>query len=175
MYSWSVGGICVYFADGPLSHKINGKIITMKTDTKGNYHFPPNCKPVSAIYNIKADLSIRATLQLEHCYRGGLQALAFVVCENTRPPFQFKLASQKDYKYSFSVTHGFIETRCFSRWAIVWANWSVIWQMPQEDIKCAAYYRVEKTHVKVNVVVVKELDAHYEVCMIQDFTIGQAL
>ena len=73
-------------------------------------HFPPNTRPVSAIYNITTDLSIEATLELEHCYSGNHQDLAFVYSQSHQPPFDLVFAAKEVYTSSFTDTHGVVKT-----------------------------------------------------------------
>ena len=123
-YPWDAAGFQLYLPKGPLPDKVNRKTIKLEATISGNYHFPPNTKPVSAIYSITTDLSIEATFELEHCYSGNHQDLAFVYCQSHQPPFNFVFAAKEDHTFSFSDTHGVIQTRghmpSHSLWTIVY-------------------------------------------------------
>ena len=123
-YPWDAAGFQLYLPKGPLPDKVNRKTIKLEATISGNYHFPPNTKPVSAIYSITTDLSIEATFELEHCYSGNHQDLAFVYCQSHQPPFDFVFAAKEDHTFSFTDTHGVIQTRghtpSHSRWTIVY-------------------------------------------------------
>ena len=174
-YSWPESGLCLYLPNGPLPNKVNGEHIHLRTDINCNYIFPSNSKLVSAIYCITSDLSIEVAIKLQHCYRGpNFQDLAFVYCESCQPPFYFKIASQREY--SFTAMHGTVKTRHFSRWAIVWLqrvsewfkrafNWFRGNSMLQSCIKIKTFYIIHQSHLRVDLVFLKGLDAHSEVHM----------
>ena len=168
-YSWDAAGLCLYYPKGPLLDKDNGKTIKLEATISGSYHFPPNTKPVSAIYSITTDISIEATLELEHCYRGNKKDLAFVYCLSHQPPFDFILATKEKYKYSFTAKNGVIKTQHFSHWAIVvlvdWFDKARSWLGFRDDIilNIIPFYQVEVSHVKVDLVIVRGLSAHVKV------------
>ena len=174
VYSWSVAGVQLYLPPGPLPQEIHGKPIHLKTGIKGSYQFPPNSKLVSAIYNIVTDLRVETAIQLEHCYKGDLDDLAFVYCDCHQPPFEFRIARRSDFKYSFTLTHGTVSTNHFSYWAIVWLsegfkgaiNRLVGYQLLKtysECIRINAFYCINQSHIRVDLVFLKGLSAHSEV------------
>ena len=138
-YPWDAAGFQLYLPKGPLPDKVNRKTIKLEATISGNYHFPPNTKPVSAIYSITTDLSIEATFELEHCYSGNHQDLAFVYCQSHQPPFNFVFAAKEDHTFSFTDTHGVIQTRghmpSHSRWTIV-----NVWKFFANIITCKSDY-----------------------------------
>ena len=168
-YSWDDAGFRLYLPEGPLPDEVNGKTIKLEATISGSYHFPPNTEPVSAIYSIATDLSIEATLELEHCYRGNKKDLAFVYCQSRQPPFDFILATKENYKYSFTANNGVIKTQHFSHWAIVvlvdWFDKARSWVGFRDDIilNIIPFYQVEVSHVKVDLVIVRGLSAHVKV------------
>lgn len=187
--SWSVAGFRLYLPTGPISNEFDGKLITIKTVIDGSYHFPPNTKPVSAIYSILADFSIEATIELKHCYRGDLQALAFVYCDCDCPPFHFLIVNEQEYKYSFTASHGVIKTHHFSCWGIVEMLKGSVNQFlgynllptndhdsnsdegdsktddhnSNEEINVLVFFQVKASIMNVDLVVVKGLPPHIEV------------
>ena len=185
-YPWPEGGLCLYPVNTTslMSKELNSKHICIETDINGSYHFPTNTKLVSAIYNIKTGFSVTAKLEFEHCFSGDLSTLAFVYSDSchppyyiSHPPYQFKVANQEDYQHSFTATHGVIETNHFSFWAIIeWIRGKVYFDNENEDdknevhedqenlrIKMICFYRVEKSHIKVSLAILKELTEHAEV------------
>ena len=168
-YPWDAAGLCLYFPKGPLPDEVNGKEIKLEVTISGSYHFPPNTKPVSAIYSITTDVPIEATLELEHCYRGKQKDLVFVYCQSRQPPFDFILATKENYKYSFTANNGVIKIQHFSHWAIVvlvdWLDKARSWFGFRDDIllKIIPFYQVEVSHVKVDLVIVRGLSAHVKV------------
>ena len=186
---WSAAGFSLYLPTGPLPAMFDRKKINTRTNIKGSYHFPPDTKVVSTIYHVTADFTgLEATLELEHCYRGDLQALAFVYCTSHQPPFHFSIVSQEEYKYSFTTSHGVIQTHHFSCWGIVALLNRILGyeSLPAEakddeddnddgkdcgvnsvslnqEIKVVIFYRIEQSHIKVNLVLLKGLTGHSEV------------
>ena len=161
-YSWDAAGLRLYYPKGSLTDEDNGKEIKLEATISGNYHFPPNTKPVSAIYSITTDISAEVTLELEHCYRGNQQDLAFVYCLSRQPPFDFILATKESYQYSFTAKNGVIKTRHFSYWAIVRVavNWfrRLLGYQLQNGIflKIITFYQiVGKFHIKVDLVIMR--------------------
>ena len=176
-YSWSVAGLQLYLPSGPLPEETHEKLIHMKTGIKGSYRFPSNSKPVSTIYNIATDLGVETAIELEHCYRGDLDDLAFVYCDSHQPPFEFRIARRQDFKYSFTPTYGTVRTNHFSYWAIVWlsagfkgfVNSLVGYQLLKthsEVIRINAFYCINRSHIRVDLVFLKGLSAHSEVGMV---------
>ncbi len=124
-----------------------------------SYDCPQNAVPVSAIYSISTDANIGGTLELEHCFEGNLDALAFAYSINDKPPFQFKIADE--YSYSFTASHGVIHTNHFSNWLIVWIKSMLGYG--RQMLSILWYYKKEKSHIKVNVILLKKLEAQSEV------------
>ena len=173
-YSWSVAGLQLYLPPGPLPEEIHGKPIHVKTGIKGSYRFPSNSKPVSTIYNIATDLGVETAIEIEHRYKGNLDDLAFVYCDSHQPPFEFRIASRRDFKYFFTPTHGTVRTNHFSYWAIVWlsagfkgfVNSLVGYELLKthsEVIRINAFYCINRSHIRVDLVFLKGLSAHSEV------------
>ena len=134
---WSAAGFSLYLPTGPLPAMFDRKKMNIRTNIKGSYHFPPDTKVVSTIYHVTADFTgLEATLELEHCYRGDLQALAFVYCTSHQPPFHFSIANQEEYKYSFTTSHGVIQTHHFSCWHYFIEFWAMnLCQLRQKTTK----------------------------------------
>ena len=162
-YTWSTAGLSLHFPTGPLSQDLHGKKISLRTDSTGPFHLPPDATLVSAVFGIETDVSIDARLEIEHCYRGDPGTLAFVCCEDHQPPYKFKLVSCEDQQVSFSSTHGSIQTSHFSHWAIVWLTELLFGKSEEIRIKVPIFYRVEATHLKVYLVIFKDLSARFKV------------
>ena len=114
-------GLRLDFADDTFtSEKYNyDEMIYLSINMCGSYYYPQTAIPVSAVYGIAMNVNIGGRLELEHCYEGNLDALAFAYSLNNEPPFQFKIASRDEYSYSFTASHGVIHTRHFSHWVIL--------------------------------------------------------
>jgi hypothetical protein len=170
-YSWT--GLCLYLPTPP-PEGTHGTPIHLKTDIKGSYHFPPKSKPVSAVYQIDSDLAIETRIELEHCYKGDLNALAFAYCDSKAPPFDFRIAKRNNFHFSFTPTHGVVTTNHFSHWVIVWLsegfkgaiNRLVGYQLLKtysDLIRINAFYCIKESHIRVDIVFQKGLSAHSEV------------
>ena len=173
VYSCRSSGLRLFLPNGPLPDAFNGKAIEIRTSTRDSFHFPADANLASAIYTIVSDVAIDVALEMEHCYRGDLQALAFGCCSKQGPPFTFEVASKESYKYSFTSTHGVIQTKHFSNWVILWfkSSWqklTSIFSQPSfpEEFVIFPYYQIQSTYIRVNLVILKRLKAHIEVNII---------
>lgn len=181
-HSWPAAALQLHLPTGPLPESVDGKVIHLSTRTRGSFRFPPNTKPVSAIFKISAAIDIEATLdlehryaklELEHCYRGDLSALAFVHCESYQPPYDFKIASQEEYEYSFTLSHGTIKTGHFCWWTIVVTKVKdVVYGVlggygNEEDIMVASFFQEQGPMINLAIVFLKKLAAHYEVIIVE--------
>ena len=178
VYSWPEAGLRLYLPAGPLPQHVDKKFIKLRTISNSSFHFPANVKIMSALYTIQTDINLEVKLEMEHCYRGDQQALAFAYCLNREPPFKFTIASRDSYECSFTSTHGVIKTRHFSHWAIVLVkkHWAIGWikhllspASESEEIIVIPFYQASSraSLIRVNVVILKNLKAHSEVnsCM----------
>ena len=161
VYSWEAAGLRIFLPDGPLPDEFDEKIIGVRTSTSKGFIFPPDTRIASAIFTIESGISMDVRLEMEHCCRGNLELLTFAVCTDTQ---QFVIASNRQ---SFNSTHGIIETRHFSNWVILWRLLSSIAgvSLLPEEIVVFPYYQVHSTCIKVNLVILKGLRGHIEVCL----------
>ena len=180
VYSWDAAGFRIILPDGPLPDELNGKVIKVRTNTKSSFRYPPNTRIVSAIYIIESDISVNVKLEIEHCYRGNIASLVFGHCSSHESSLeqeaslgQFVIARKVDYNYSFNSTHGVIETSHFSAWGAFWettttplSNFLRLFSRPPfpEEVVVFPYYQEHKTHIKLNLVIVKRLPLHIKVC-----------
>ena len=134
---------------------------------------------MSAIYTIESDVSVKVKLEIEHCYKDDVASLVFGHCSNRVSSLeeeaslgQFVTARKEEYNYSFTSTHGIIETWHFSAWGIFWEtsanpfskllNFFSRPPLPEEVI-VFPYYQEHKTHIKVNLVILKRLATNIKV------------
>ncbi len=163
----SAAGLRLHFVDDAFKSENYDSMIYLSTNICESYDCLQNAVPVSAIYSISTDANIGGNLELEHCYEGNLDALAFAYSINDKPPFQFKIADE--YSNSFTASHGLIHTNHFSHWVILWIKSMLGY--PVDDGRPVGrqmlilfwYYKKEKSHIKVNVILLKKLEAQSEV------------
>ena len=176
VYFWPETGLRLYLPAGPLPQHVDKKSIKLRTNTKGSFRFPADVEIVSALYTIETDVDLEVKLEIEHCYRGDLAALAFTYCQNQEPPFVFTIANRDAYEYSFISTRGVIKTRHFSHWGICerlksllvcqWlGRFLGLYPSRHKDIIVFPFYHITSatSTIRVHLVVLKDLKAHIEV------------
>ena len=175
VYFWPETGLRLYLPAGPLPQHVDKKFIKLRTNTKGSFHFPADVEIVSALYTIETDVDLEVKLEIEHCYRGDLAALAFTYCKNRESPFDFTVTYRDAYDYLFTSTHGVITTEHFSHWGICkrlkrlpgyqWLKRFLGYQSHPEDIVVFPFYKITRksSTIRVHLVVLKDLKAHIEV------------
>ena len=82
-FKWEGYGLHLYIPEGALPSEIESCTISIETSVEGNYAFPDNTHPVSAVYwfrcNPKCKFSQPITLEIQHCAKEqNVKGLSFV-------------------------------------------------------------------------------------------------
>ena len=123
-FSWKQYGLKLHIPDGCLPMGENECMITIMVSIAGQYDFPENCYPVSAIFWLRCEPACTflkpLTLEMDHCAkRENASKLYFVrgVCSQKNLPYTFRKLKQGVFNQHTS--YGIVELHNFSGIAVV--------------------------------------------------------
>ena len=125
-FSWKGYGFKLDIPKNSLPCGIDQCVIHVITSIAGQYQFPDDCEPVSAVFWVRCDPAghFRKTLtaELNHCAeKGSSERLAFVraLCSQKSLPYTFKFLKSGHNSFTDYSSYGSIQLDHFSGLAIV--------------------------------------------------------
>ena len=166
-FTWKEYGLKLYIPDECLPVYVNECKITIMVSIAGQYDFPENCHPVSAIFWLRCEPLCSfvkpVTLEIEHCAkRENTSKLHFVkaVCSQKQLPYTFR--KLKDGVFNQHTSYGVVELCGFSGIGVVQEDSSEI-----EREYCAMLFYLGKTvlccEFQIHFVVTWDTKAHLTV------------
>ena len=171
-FIWKDYGISLHIPDKCLPMNINQCNIAIMVSIAGQYDFPENCHPVSAIFWLRCEPICSfvkpVTLEIEHCAkRENTSKLCFVraVCSQKNLPYTFqKLKKEGPGVFNDHTSYGVVELHSFSGIGVVQKDSTEI-----EREYCAMLFYLGKTvpsyEFQIHFVVTWDTKAHLSVCL----------
>ena len=168
-FNWKGYGLHLYIPEGALPLEIEACTISIDASVEGNYVFPENSYPVSAIYWFccvpRCKFLRPITLEIQHCAKQqNLQTLSFVKARSVEGQSEVKFNKAfgfcSTYRGVFPnhCSFGFIQLDSFCGYGVV--------QEGSEDRQYRAnlYYLPQSiNHCQIHFTVLFNTDAHHSV------------
>ena len=174
-FNWEGYGLHLYFPEGALPSEVESCTISIEASVEGNYVFPDNSYPVSAVYWFRYDprckFSQPITLEVQHCAKEqNLQTLSFVKARSTEGQSEAKFnralgcCGTNHGEFPSYSSYGFIQLDQFCGYSVV--------QEGSEDREYRAnlYYLPRGINqFQIDFTVLWNTDAHHSVSCIADW------
>ena len=167
-FVWKGYGLRLYIPQGSLPAGHTHCCIKLKVAVSGQFQFPDDSRPVSAVYWLSSDLdkdfSQPLTLEIQHCAsRNAVGELEVVTANTTSHSLPFQFQHLRGGVFSQFSSYGSIQLRHFSLLTIIWdAFMSFI--SPPQTYYCRIYYTEKKSwRYKAHLVITQNLDCYIQV------------
>ena len=168
-FEWKGYGLRLYIPQDSLPAGHTHCNIKIRVAVSGQFQFPDDSRPVSAVYWLSSGLdeefSRHLTFEIQHCARRGTVGELEVVTANTTShslPFQFQ--HLKGGVFSQFSPYGSIQLRHFSLWSIICNTFMSLFVSPPQTYYCRIYYTEKKSwRCKAHLVITQNLDCYIQV------------
>ena len=118
-FSWEGYGLKLHIPQGCLPAGVEQCTINIKVSLAGQYEFPENTHPVSAVFWLRCEprckFVVPVSVEIQHCARPeNISKLSFVkaVCSQESLPYTFR--RQRSGRFTSSSSYGVLELESFS-------------------------------------------------------------
>ena len=118
-FSWEGYGLKLHIPQGCLPAGVEQCTINIKVSLAGQYEFPENTHPVSAVFWLRCEprckFVVPVSVEIQHCARPeNISKLSFVkaVCSQESLPYTFR--RQRGGRFTSSSSYGVLELESFS-------------------------------------------------------------
>ena len=126
-FHWEKFGLKLHFPEDSLPLGMEQCIIKIRTSLAGQYEFPDNSNPVSAIFWIRCEprnfkFNRPVTVEIQHCAKlGNVSKLSFAKADCNQPqlPYTFKYEQGGSFNTHGSYSYGVIKMKRFSGIVVV--------------------------------------------------------
>ena len=166
-FTWKEYGLKLHIPDECLPVNVNQCKITIMVSIAGQYDFPENCHPMSAIFWLHCEPVCNfiksVTLEMDHCAkRENTSKLHFMraICSQKQLPYTFR--KLKGGAFNQHASYGVVELHGFSGIGVVQEDSAGI-----EREYCAMLFYLGKTILsyEIHFVVTWDTKAHLSVCL----------
>ena len=166
-FSWEGYGLKLHIPQGCLPAGVEQCTINIKVSLAGQYEFPENTHPVSAVFWLRCEprckFVVPVSVEIQHCARPeNISKLSFVkaVCSQESLPYTFR--RQRGGRFTSSSSYGVLELESFSGAGVT--------QEGSEDREYIArlfYLSQALRHYNIHLVVTWNIEAYLAVKLMQ--------
>ena len=168
-FVWEGYGLRLYIPQGSLPAGHTHCCIKIRVAISGQFQFPDDSRPVSAVYWLSSDLdeefSQLLTLEIQHCARrSAVSELEVATAAITSHSLPFQFQRLKGGVFSQFSLYGSIQLRHFSLWSIIWNTLMSLFVGSPQTYYCCIYYTEKKSwRCKAHLVITQNLDCYIQV------------
>jgi hypothetical protein len=173
-FIWKGYGLKLHVSEKCLPVGLDQCKITIMVSTAGQYDFPVNCHPVSAIFWLRCEplcIFVKpVTVEMDHCAkRANVSKLCFVRANCSQRDLPYTFRKLKEGVFSQHASFGVVELRSFSGIGVVQEDSAEI-----ERDYCAMLFYIGKTvsshDFQIDFVVTWDTKAHLSVSNYSSYT-----
>ena len=167
-FVWKEYGLRLYIPQGSLPTGLTHCCIKIRAAVSGQFQFPDDSRPVSAVYWLSSDLEEKfsqpLTLEIQHCaIQSAVGELKVVTATTTSHSLPYQFQRLKGGVFRQFSSYGSIQLRHFTLFSAIWDTFMSFISPPQ-TYYCRIYYTEKISWMcEAHLVITQNLDCYIQV------------